>query len=143
MSWTKGVLKRENEAVVNRFLLSTLFLVVLEFGFYLFNNIANDFRTFKYFTPLTYVMIAIGVIGIGVMIALACMKKIKTQSAIYYGVIFLIILVTGLFVKFFYILPFGLADLFMSVATRLKVMATLVAVVYVYEIIRYFLKVNK
>ena len=34
--------KRENEAVVNRFLLSTLFLVVLEFGFYLFNNIAND-----------------------------------------------------------------------------------------------------
>ena len=38
--------KRENEAVVNRFLLSTLFLVVLEFGFYLLNNIFSNFRTF-------------------------------------------------------------------------------------------------
>ena len=57
--------------------------------------------------------------------------------------IFAIVLVTGAFVKFFYLLPFGLAEMFMNVATRFKIMGLVVALIYVYEIIRYFLKVNK
>ena len=135
--------KRENEAVVNRFLLSTLFLVVLEFGFYLLNNIFNNFRTFQYYTPLTYALIIIGMVGIITMAILAPLKKIKVQSALYYGVIFLIVLLTGVFVKFFYLLPFGLDVTFMNVSTRLKMMGILVAVIYLYEVIRYFLNVNK
>lgn len=135
--------KRENEAVVNRFLLSTLFLVVLEFGFYLLNNIFNNFRTFQYYTPLTYALIIIGMVGIITMAILASLKKIKVQSALYYGVIFLIVLLTGVFVKFFYLLPFGLDVTFMNVSTRLKMMGILVAVIYLYEVIRYFLNVNK
>lgn len=135
--------KRENEAVVNRFLLSTLFLVVLEFGFYLLNNIFSNFRTFQYYTPLTYTLIITGALGIIAMIVLAALNKIKCNNAIYFGIIFFIVLLTGLFVKFFYILPFGLDVTFMNVSTRLKVMGILVAVIYVYEIIRYFLNVNK
>ena len=135
--------KRENEAVVNRFLLSTLFLVVLEFGFYLLNNIFSNFRTFQYYTPLTYTLIITGALGIIAMIVLAALNKIKCNNAIYFGIIFFIVLLTGLFVKFFYILPFGLDVMFMNVSTRLKVMGILVAVIYVYEIIRYFLNVNK
>ena len=98
---------------MKKIILSTLFLVILEFGFYILNRIFNNYRTFKYYTPLTYALVAIGVIGLVVMIALACLKKIKTSSAIYYGVIFAIVLITGLFVKFFYLLPFGFANLFL------------------------------
>lgn len=135
--------KRENEAVVNRFLLSTLFLVILEFGFYLLNNIFNNFRTFQYFTPLTYILISVGTLGIAAMIILAALNKIKKCNAVYFSVVLLIVLITGLFVKFFYLLPFGLDVTFMNVSSRLKVMGILVAVIYVYEIIRYFLNVNK
>ena len=135
--------RKENEAVVNRFLLSTLFLVILEFGFYILNRVFNNYRTFKYFTPLTYTLIVIGLIGLIAMIVLAYLKKTKISNAVYYGVIFAIVLVTGVFVKFFYLLPLGLAEMFMNVATRFKAMGLIVALVYVYEIIRYFLKVNK
>ena len=135
--------KRENEAVVNRFLLSTLFLVILEFSFYILNRVFNNYRTFKYYSPLTYALIVIGLVGIVAMIALACLKKVKTSNAVYYGIIFMIILITGLFVKFFYLIPFGFAEMFANVATRFKAMGIIVALVYVYEIIRYFLKVNK
>ena len=135
--------KKENEAVVNRFLLSTLFLVILEFGFYILNSLFNNYRTFRYFTPFTYALMIIGLVGLIVMIALACLKKVKTSSAVYYGIIFAIVLVTGIFVKFFYILPFGFAEMFANVATRFKVMGLLVAIIYVYEVVRYFLNVNK
>lgn len=135
--------KRENEAVVNRFLLSTLFLVILEFGFYILNIIFFSSSAFKYYTPLTYALIVIGILGIIAMIVLCSLKKIKVQNMVYYSVIFLIILITGLFVKFYYILPFGLNMMFINVATRLKAMGALVAILYLYEIIRYFLYVNK
>ncbi len=135
--------KRENEAVVNRFLLSTLFLVILEFGFYILNIIFFSSSAFKYYTPLTYALIVIGILGIIAMIVLCSLKKIKVQNMVYYSVIFLIILITGLFVKFYYILPFGLNMMFINVATRLKAVGALVAILYLYEIIRYFLYVNK
>ena len=102
--------RKENEAVVNRFLLSTLFLVILEFGFYILNSLFNNFRTFRYFTPFTYALMIVGLIGLITMIALACLKKFKISSAAYYGIIFAIVLITGVFVKFFYILPFGFAE---------------------------------
>jgi hypothetical protein len=135
--------RKENEAVVNRFLLSTLFWVILEFSFYILNSLFNNYRTFRYFTPFTYALMIIGLIGLITMIALACMKKIKISNAVYYGIIFVIVLITGVFVKFFYMLPFGLAEMFDNVATRFKVMGLLVALIYIYEIVRYFLNVNK
>lgn len=135
--------RRENEAVVNRFLLSTLFLVILEFGFYILNSLFNNYRTFKYYTPFTYALIIIGLVGLVTMIVLACLKKVKTSNAVYYGIIFAIVLITGVFVKFFYILPFGFAEMFANVATRFKVMGLLVALIYLYEVVRYFLNVNK
>ena len=135
--------RKENEAVVNRFLLSTLFLVILEFGFYILNSLFNNYRTFKYYTPFTYALIIIGLGGLVTMIVLACLKKVKISNAIYYGIIFTIVLITGVFVKFFYILPFGFAEMFANVATRFKVMGLLVALIYLYEVVRYFLNVNK
>lgn len=135
--------KRENEAVVNRYLLSTLFLVIFEFGLYLLNNLSRNPMTARLFSPLTYVLMIAGVIGMLVFVILAAIKKIKTQSTVYYVVLFFMIFVIGAFLKFYYILPFGLNVALMNVATRLKLMGLMIAVIYVYEVIRYFLNVNK
>ena len=135
--------KRENEAVVNRFLLSTLFLVIFEFGLYLINNLSRNPVTVRMFSSVTYALMLIGIIGMIVFTVLVILNKIKLQSAWYYIVLFLVIFVIGVFVKFYYILPFGLNVALMNVATRLKLMGLMVAVIYVYEVIRYFLNVNK
>ena len=135
--------KRENEAVVNRYLLSTLFLVIFEFGLYLMNNLSRNPMTARMFSPLTYFLMIAGVAGAVLFAVLGVIKKVKLPSAVYYIVLFLMIFVIGVFLKFYYILPFGLNVALMNVATRLKLMGIMVAAVYVYEVIRYFLNVNK
>lgn len=135
--------KRENEAVVNRYLLSTLYFVVFLFALFMLNNIMGNPKTFMYYSVINSALIIIGVLGIITFAVLAFTKVMSLYNAIYYIVIFLMITITGVFVQYYYLLPEALSVKLMSVATRYKLIAILSVLIYLYELIRYFMKVNK
>ena len=135
--------KKENEAVVNRYLLSTLYFVVFLFALFMLNNIMGSPRTFMYYSKINYALIIIGVIGIAIFAVLCFMKKMSLYNALYYMIIFILITLTGIFVQYYYLLPEKLSVKLMSVSTRYKIIAIISAILYVYELIRYFMKVNK
>ena len=131
--------KRENEAVVNRYLLSTLYFVIIEFLFYIMNRLSFT----VYAHSCWYTLIFVGAIGVVAFAIVGALKKVKLSTAIYYIIVFAILLFAGLFVKYFYIMPSPYNELFSYTSRRFLVCGAIAAVLYVYEIIRYFLNVNK
>ncbi len=131
--------KRENEAVVNRYLLSTLYFVIIEFLFYIMNRLSYT----VYAHSCWYTLIFVGAIGVVAFAVAGLLKKVQVSTAVYYAVVFAVLLFSGLFVKYYYIMPSPYNELFIHTARRFLVSGAIAAVLYVYEIIRYFLNVNK
>ena len=131
--------KRENEAVVNRYLLSTLYFVIIEFMFYIMYRLSYSI----YAHSSWYTLMVVGGVGVLAFVVAGLLKKVKTSTAVYYVILFGILLFAGLFLEFYHIMPLKYAEMFMYTKRRFIVSGVIVAVLYVYEIIRYFLNVNK
>ncbi len=128
--------KRENEAVVNRFLLSTLYAVVGEFViFYLYKM---SVTSSVLITHLSAIFNAIMALGIASAVWFAIKHWVLKNGGLYHFGVFIIVAFTGAFLNYY---P-GI-DFFFLTYRRFVVVALVVAAVYVYEIVRYFLKVNK
>lgn len=135
--------RKENETVVNRFLLSTLYFVVFEFGLYMLNKSLGSPGLFLHYSAILITIAIAGGIGAVLFAVLIPCKVVSLSTGIYYTVIFALIAFTGIFVKFYYLLPETIAYKLMSVPLRCKLVGLVALVLYVYEIIRYFLFVNK
>lgn len=128
--------KRENEAVVNRFLLSTLYTVVGEFAIYYLYKMSVSSSVL--ITQLSVVFNAIMALGIASAIWFAIKHWVLKNGSLYHFAVFVIVALVGAFLNYY---P-GI-DFFFLTYRRFALVAIIVAAVYVYEIIRYFLKVNK
>ena len=128
--------KRENEAVVNRFLLSTLYAVVGEFViFYLYKMSVSSSVLISHLSVINNAIMALGIAS---AIWFGIKHWVLKNGGLYHFGVFIIVAFVGAFLNYY---P-GI-DFFFLTYRRFALVAIIVAVIYVYEIIRYFLKVNK
>ena len=131
--------KKENEAVVNRFLFSTLYAVVM--AFYIYYTYAAGVSA-KYFLMYMNVfnvsLVVLGLAAIGVGIAHFGMKK---SSKYQFAVLVAAFLIVA-FLRFSMLIPIVIPSLsfFGSVKDRHIIAAFITLLVYVYEVIVYFVK---
>lgn len=134
-------MKRENEAVVNRFLLSTLYIILGEFLLFFMYKGSLSVRTAITMPGILMVLTVIAALGI-----IACIvfmvKGIKNAS--YYLAISIAALLISLFLRFYYVINIPvLLNVFMYTAKRYGISAIFAFLFYIYEIIYYFVNVNK
>lgn len=133
------VKRKDNEAVVNRFLFSTLYAVLM--AFYIYYTYAAGVSP-KYFSSymiifnVTLVVLGVGAIAVGV----ANFKFKKLSKYQFYVLIVLFLIVA--FLRFSMLVPIIIPQLtmFVNVKDRHIMAAVITLVVYVYELIRYFVK---
>lgn len=134
-------MKRENEAVVNRFLLSTLYIIIGEFLLFFMYKGSLSVRMAINMPNILNMLMAISLIGIVACILLLAKNK---KSALYYLVMAGIVLLIALFLRFYYVIKIqALLDIFMYTAKRYAIAAVFAFLFYVYELVYYFVNVNK
>jgi len=134
-------MKRENEAVVNRFLLSTLYIIIGEFLLFFMYKGSLSVRMAINMPNILNMLMAISLIGIVACIVLLAKNK---KSALYYLVMAGIVLLIALFLRFYYVIKIqALLDIFMYTAKRYAIAAVFAFLFYVYELVYYFVNVNK
>ena len=126
--------KVENEQVVNRFLLSTVYAILAAFGLY-FLNIAS-WKWFMSFGDIINVMMWGGVAACVASVVILIVKK---KFSLYYPILFLYIALAGMFLNLNWIFPQNID----SIETRIKMVGAVLAILYIYELVVYFLRVNK
>ena len=124
--------KIENEQVVNRFLLSTTYRIIAGLMLYfmyvrgIYSLWANTF----YFAM--FIMGIIGTVFFGI-------RKFGLKMGTgYHFCLFIVITVMGAFLRYGSYLP-----VFFSAYNRIAAMGILIAILYVFEIVHYFVFVNK
>lgn len=134
-------MKRENEAVVNRFLLSTLYIILGEFLLFFMYKGSLSVRTAITMPGILMVLAVISALG-----AIACIIFMAkgNKSAAYYLAISIAALLISLFLRFYYVINIPvLLDVFMYTAKRYGISAIFAFLFYIYEIVYYFMNVNK
>ena len=134
-------MKRENEAVVNRFLLSTLYIILGEFLLFFMYKGSLSVRTAITMPGILMVLASISAIGI-----IACIVfMIKgNKNAPYYLAISIAVFLITLFLRFYYVINIPvLLNIFMYTAKRYGIAAIFALLFYVYEVVYYFMNVNK
>ena len=126
--------KVENEQVVNRFLLSTVYAILAAFGLYSL-NIAS-WKLFMSFGDIVNVIMWGGVVACAASVVILIVKK---KFSLYYPVLFLYVALVGLFLNLNGKFPQNID----SIETRIKMVGAVLAVLYIYELVVYFLRVNK
>ena len=131
--------KKENEAVVNRFLLSTVYIIVFEmFLFFMYKLSCAGFGI-SILMHLSKIHLFIAIVGV-LLSVLFFVRYKQRKGNIYHFAIFLILGLTGLFLQYIpYVCPFLAA----YTIRRYVFLALLYFVFYIYEIVVYFLRVNK
>ena len=134
-------MKRENEAVVNRFLLSTLYIIIGEFLLFFMYKGSLSIRMAINMPGILVGLAAIAAIGIVICAILIAKGK---KSALYYLAISIAVLLITLFLRFYYVINIPvLLNVFMYTAKRYGIAAIFAFLFYVYEIVYYFMNVNK
>lgn len=134
-------MKRENEAVVNRFLLSTLYIIIGEFLLFFMYKGSLSVRMAINMPNILYVLMVLSLVGI-VLCAVLMIKGKKT--VLYYGVICLAVLIIALFLRFYYVINIpAYLNIVMYTSKRYAIAAVFALLVYVYEIVYYFVNVGK
>ena len=134
-------MKRENEAVVNRFLLSTLYIILGEFLlFFMYKGSLSIQMAIN----MPGILVGLSVIAlIGLVICIVAMAK-GNKNASYYLAICIAVLIITLFLRFYYIINIpALLNVFMFTAKRYGISAIIALLFYIYEIVYYFMNVNK
>lgn len=133
-------MKRENEAVVNRFLLSTLYIIIGEFLlFFMYKGSCSSMAISM--PNILYTLMVISVIGIAVCAFFMIKGK---KSALYYAVLCLIVLIIALFLKFYYVINIqAYLNVVFFVSKRYAIAGVFALLFYVYEIVYYFVNVGK
>lgn len=134
-------MKRENEAVVNRFLLSTLYIILGEFLLFFMYKGSLSIRMA---INMPGILTGLAVIAaIGIIICAILMAK-GNKSALYYLVISAVVLLIALFLRFYYVINIPvLLNVFMYTAKRYGISAIFAFLFYIYEIVYYFVNVNR
>lgn len=124
--------KIENEQVVNRFLLSTTYAIVAGLVLYfmyvrgLLSLWANAF------------FVGLGIFGIIGMVFFGVRKFVLKKGTGYHFFLFLLLALIGMFLRYGAYIP-----MFFSGYNRVAAAGILVAILYVLEIVHYFIFVNK
>ncbi len=134
-------MKRENEAVVNRFLLSTLYIILGEFLLFFMYKGSLSVRTAITMPGILMVLASISALGI---IACIFFMVKGNKNAPYYLAISIAVLLITLFLRFYYVINIpALLNVFMYTAKRYVIAAIFALLFYVYEVVYYFMNVNK
>ena len=134
-------MKRENEAVVNRFLLSTLYIILGEFLlFFMYKGQLS----IKMAITMPGILVGLSVIAlIGLVACIVFMAK-GNKNASYYLAICIAVLLITLFLRFYYVINIpALLNIFMFTAKRYGISAIFALLFYIYEVFYYFMNVNK
>lgn len=131
--------KIENEQVVNRFLLSTTYAIIAGLFLYYLSQASVRVSTAALSLKLYQVMIWCG--GI-LTVWFAIRKFVLKKGKCYYLVMFAIIFVAGLFLRYGNLIPL-FSSIFNDMTRRIMIVSALLGVLYIYELIYYFLNVNK
>ena len=133
-------MRRENEAVVNRFLLSTLYIILGEF--LLFFMYKGSVSAMAINMPsILYALMALSGAGIIVCVVFTALGR---KNLGYYITICAVVLLIALFLKFYYVINIPLyINLVMYTAKRYVAAAVFALLFYVYEVVYYFMNVNK
>ena len=135
-------MRRENEAVVNRFLLSTLYIILGEFLLFFMYKGSLSIRMA---INMPGILIGLAVIAaIGIVICALFLAK-GNKNALYYLAISIATLLIALFLRFYYVIniPVLVNNVFMYTAKRYGLSAIFAFLFYIYEIVYYFMNVNK
>jgi len=134
-------MKKENEAVVNRFLLSTLYIILGEFLLFFMYKGSLSIRM-AINMPGILMGLAI-VAAVGIIISAVLMAK-GNKNALYYLVIGVVMLLISLFLRFYYVINIPvLLNVFMYTAKRYAIAAIFMFLFYIYEIVYYFMNASK
>lgn len=135
-------MKRENEAVVNRFLLSTLYIILGEFLLFFMYKGSLSIRMVIAMPGILVALAIIAAIGI---IACSIFRFKGNKNASYYLAISIAVLVIALFLRFYYVIniPVLLNNVFMFTSKRYGIAAIFALLFYIYEVVYYFMNVNK
>ena len=134
-------MKKENEAVVNRFLLSTLYIILGEFLLFFMYKGSLSVRTAITMPGILMVLTVIAVLGIA-----ACVYfMVKgNKNASYYLAISIAVLLITVFLRFYYVINIPVfINVFMYTAKRYAAAAVVALLFYIYEVVYYFMNVNK
>lgn len=136
-------MKRENEAVVNRFLLSTLYIILGEFLLFFMYKGETSLVMVMQMPGILYTLMGIAVLGI---IACVVLKIMGKKNTCYYLTLSIAVLIIALFLKFSYVIdikvPFYI-NIVGQTSKRYGAMAIFAGLLYIYEIVYYFINVNK
>ena len=128
--------KAENEQVVNRFLLSTVYGIIAALGLYYLNALAAYQNPVLALT-LFGVMFWAGLIGFVAFVVVQLITRKKLTW--YYPVIFIVIALSGLFLRLNGKFPASIN----SMSHRIMIIGVVFALMYIYELVVYFIRVNK
>ena len=124
--------KFENEQVVNRFLLSTTYAIIA--GLVLYFMYVRGLYTL-WANPFYFGMLIMGIVG---AVFFGIRKFGLKMGTGYHFCLFIILAVIGAFLRYGAYIP-----LFFSAFNRIAAAGALVALLYVFEIVHYFIFVNK
>ena len=131
--------KRDNEAVVNRFLFSTLYMVLMVFYIYYTYAAGVSPRYFSsYIIVFNITMIVLAIATVAVGIAHFGFKK----ASKYHFFVLLVAFVIVAFLRLSMLIPIAIPQLslFGNVKNRHIAAAIITLIVYLYELVRYFIK---
>ena len=134
-------MKRENEAVVNRFLLSTLYIILGEFLLFFMYKCSLSIKMAINMPGILVGLATIAAVGIVICAIMAAKGK---KMARYYLAISVAALLITLFLRFYYVLSIpALLNILMFTSKRYGISAIFALLFYIYEVIYYFMNVNK
>lgn len=125
----------ENEQVVNRFLLSTTYALLAGLGLFYLSEAATRVSTAALALGIYWVFIVVGAVF---TVWFAVRKFILKKGTCYYFSLFLLMCAAGVFLRYGNYLPYC-----NDMTRRILMVGTLVGLLYVYELVVYFLRVNK
>ena len=128
--------KAENEQVVNRFLLSTVYGIVAALFLYYLNSLAMSSDAIVAWN-IFGVMFWAGLAGCAAFIVIRLLLHKKLTW--YYPVMFVVIALSGLFLRLNGKFPAGIN----SMPQRIMIIGVVFALMYIYELVVYFIRVNK
>ncbi|MBQ2966799.1 MAG: hypothetical protein IJE10_01595 [Clostridia bacterium] len=128
--------KPENEQVVNRFLLSTVYAIIAAMGLYYLNALATYQNVLLAWNIFGFMFWG-GIVGFVAFIAVRLILRKKLTW--YYPVMFAVIALSGLFLRLNGQFPASINNM----SHRIMIIGVVLALLYIYELIVYFLRVNK
>ena len=127
--------KVENEQVVNRFLLSTTYTLIAGIGLFYLSEAAGRAATASLALTIYWVLIIAGGLS---AVWFAIRKFVLKKGTCYYFFMFLYLCIAGVFLRYGNYLPH-----LNNMTRRILLVGACIGVLYIYELVVYFLRVNK